>query len=147
MDARSPRLPLSPSAMAEVRKKIERATAEAAARKAAEAASPFFTLCRGSDEVLTVEHLDRAKADPYLKPARLTIAALDELIDAVETGPRFLWVPPLPPVDYLNLFTPPRQPIPAFFGRKRRARRARGRVRQLRAARTPAHWDLFELFR
>jgi hypothetical protein len=133
---------------AEVREKIERATAEAAAKAAARAADPFAALCRGSDEVLTVEDIDRAKADPYLKQPQLSIAAIDDLIDAVETGPRFLWVPPLPPVDYLGLITPPRPPIPAStFGRKRRARRARGRVRQLRAARTLAHWDLFELFR
>jgi hypothetical protein len=118
--------------LAEVRERIDRATAEAAARKAAEAASPFFTLCRGSDEVLTVEHLDRAKDYHCQAGASLSLAELDELINGVEAGPRFLWLPPWHPWRLLDPNAPPRPPIPdspgaSSFGRKRRARRARGR--------------------
>ncbi len=153
-DARPTHHTPPPATLAEVREKIDRATAEAAARKAAEAASPFFTLCRGSDEVLTVEHLDRAK-DYHCQAGAIDlrqIAAAVELLDSAETGPRFQWLPPWHPWRLLDPNAPPRPPIPdspgaSAFGRKRRARRARGRVRQLRAARTLAHWDLFELFR
>jgi len=118
--------------LAEVRKRIEMATAEAAARAAAKAADPFAALCRGSDEVLTVEHLDRAKADPYLKPAPLSLAELNEFLDSMEEGNRFLWLPPWDPWRLLDPNAPPRPPIPdstgaSSFGRKRRARRSRGR--------------------
>jgi hypothetical protein len=130
-----------PATLAEVREKIERATAEAAAKAAARAADPFAALCRGSDEVLTVEHLDRAK-DYHCQADAIDlrqIAAAVELLDSAETGPRFLWLPPWDPWRLLDPNAPPRPPIPdspgaSSFGRKRRARRARGRQRQLRAA-------------
>jgi hypothetical protein len=122
-----------PATLAAVREKIDRATAEAAASAAAKTASPFTTLCRGSDDVFTVEHIDRAKADPCLKPPSLSPAELNELIDSAETGPRFLWLPPWHPWRLLDPNAPPRPPIPdcrgpSFFGRKRRARRARARA-------------------
>ena len=134
MDA-PPRHTLPPTTLAEVREKIDRATAEAAARKAAEAASPFFTLCCDSDEVLTVEHLDRAK-DYHCQAGAIDlrqIAAAFELLDSA----RIQSLPPWDPWRLLDPNAPPRPPIPGCrgaspFGRKRRTRRARGRVRSLR---------------
>jgi hypothetical protein len=87
------------------------------------------------------ERITRATDDLCPKPELLSIADLDDLIESVAPpGPRYVLLPPWHPSRLLDSGASP-------FGRKRRARRARGRVRQLRAAWTPAHWDLFELFR
>lgn len=90
------------------------------------------------------ERIAKATDDPCPKPELLSIADLDDLIEsAAPPGPRYILLPPWHPWHPSRLF----DPGASSFGRKRRARRARGRVRQLRAAWTPAHWDLFDLFR
>ncbi len=63
----------------------------------------------------------------------LSLASLDDQIAAANPGPRFLWTPW---TGFINLDRPPKPPVltpDPFFGRKRRARRFRPRIRQHRA--------------
>lgn len=63
----------------------------------------------------------------------LPLDSLDDLIARANPGPRMLWTP------WTGLINPDKPPQPpvlssdSFFGRKRRARRLRPRIRQHRA--------------
>jgi hypothetical protein len=67
----------------------------------------------------------------------LSIEDIDEMLDNIGSGPKVIWVPPGVHVRLRESTAPrgsaPSSRGPSFFGRKRRARRLRPRIRQHRA--------------